>query len=427
MAFGFRSSKASRQAKPTRAQPKFPRQRSAGQRVLGRVARLVVFGLVAVGLLLFFLGEDGQEPVVAVAQMEESRPDAQVETPIGVEARENINLAGITRPGRAASPAPNEGQDAAASGRGADAGSSQTQSPATQTRSGQAVAGQAQKPADDQSARPSAQPEIRLYAPAGSREKAEIFGNPWGIPYVGYALEDVADVLKKKYSPIKVESISAPNQGIMETLPEGARQGKTLALTLGAFDTGQVFDNDLLALVRQEKIPVTLFVSSRWAVANAQTLMNLAQEPLVTIAGHGKQFRPCSVDGKLLGVQGATGSVLELLQEVEGNARDLQRIASVRPAWFQGADGVYDRVALSIIRQDLGFGVAGHSLALNQTGGDTPDALARALTRAKDRDIIYSPLGQSQGALATGLRQALPDLKKAGFAFVPLPAPTPDK
>ena len=421
MALGFRSSRASRQVRPPKPQPKFPRQRSVGQQALARAARLVMLGLVAAGVLLFFLGGDNQEAVVAEAPVEKNLSAPATNT----QTDEDINLAGITKPGWAPRPTPAEGQATAA--KPADAtppAPGQTQLATDQARpaSGQPPATQTQA---STGAKPSPQPQIRLYAPAASREKAEQFGNPWGIPYVGYSLEEIASLLTKKYSPIKVETSDATQDAILSVLPEKTGRSKTLALTFGAYDPAQVFDNDLLALVRQEKIPVTLFVSSRWATANSQTLMALAQEPLVAIAGHGKNFQPCSVDGKRLGVQGATGSVLELLHEVEGNARDMQRIASVRPQWFQGADGVYDRVALDIIQEDLGFFVAGHSLALSPAEVETPEVLARTLNRANDRDIVYSPLGLNQGTLAAGLRLALPGLKKAGFTFAPLPAAAP--
>ena len=398
MAFNFRSSRAPRQQRLARAQPKFPRQRSVGQAGLARMARLAMVGLAVLGLLAFFLGGEDKEALVAEVQQRGPEPQAGPEPQIGVEARENINLAGITNPSRI--------PPASASGgsTGNTPPASVPQPPASGEKSGQNTP----------------QPEIRLYAPAASREKALEFGNPWGIPYVGYPLEEIAEVLTKKYAPIKVDT-GGVRERILGQLPKGS--GKTLALTLGASDPAQVFDADLLALIRQEKLPVTLFVTSRWALANTQTLMALAQEPLVSLAGHGKDFRPCSVDGKGLGVAGATATVLELLLEVEGNARDMQRIASVRPRWFQGADNVYDRVALAIIRDDLGFGVAGHSLPLGRAEADSPEGLARALSRAKDRDIVYSPLGQTQGALAAGLNKALPVLRKSGFTFVPLPSP----
>lgn len=212
--------------------------------------------------------------------------------------------------------------------------------------------------------------------------------------------------------------------GVVSSLPARppatgvpANSGLVVALTLDA--CGGHYDAELIAFLRRERIPATIFVTDLWIRANPGQLQKLACDPLFEIGAHGSRHKPCSVNGKeAYGIKG-TASIHELVEEVEKNARNIESQTGRRPAWFRSGTAFYDDTAVSVIRE-LGFQIAGYSLNGDQ-GATLPAAkVAKTVAAAKGGDIIVCHMNRPQSGTRQGLMEALPRLKAKGAHFLTL-------
>ena len=255
-----------------------------------------------------------------------------------------------------------------------------------------------------------------IYADAVERHQ-----NPWGQPFVGYPLEEIAAILTEQYSGRAITEQGKNITGVYTRLDTAAFEargisGAVVALTLDACD-GQKMDAEataLLAFVRQNRIPATIFVTSDWLRANTKVFMELAKEPLVEVAAHGRSHLGCTVTS--LPGEKTAGSIAELVTEVEGNVRDIWRTASRRPRWFRCGTEVYDTVAIAIMG-DLAMRVAGSSVPLD--AGISTDEAKRILQQTKNNDIIFLRLADA-GIWMEPVKQVLPELVRKGMTFVRL-------
>ena len=225
------------------------------------------------------------------------------------------------------------------------------------------------------------------------------------------------------------QAVKMPEQNVHGATPQqtaGAVQNAraTVALTLDACGgrAGQSYDSELIAFLRAERIPATLFVSSLWIKNNRATLQELAADPLFEIASHGARHKPASIDGRSAYGNKGTASLAELIAEVEGNVRDIESATGKRPRWYRSGTAFYDDIAVSVIRL-LHLGIAGYSIAADE-GATLPAAKveAKALA-AKDGDIILAHMNHPKSGTREGLIKALTTLKANGVAFVPLSPP----
>ncbi|MDL2272928.1 polysaccharide deacetylase family protein, partial [Desulfovibrio sp. OttesenSCG-928-I05] len=164
----------------------------------------------------------------------------------------------------------------------------------------------------------------------------------------------------------------------------------------------------------------TIFVTSIWLRANRDAAAELAADPLFSIQAHGAAHKPASVSGrKAYGIRG-TGSVTELVEEVEGNARAIEAITGKRPRWYRSGTAHYDATAVAVIHR-MGFRIAGFSRNGDEGATLPPDGVRDRILAANDRDIILCHVNRPRSGTAKGLRAALPALLDAGVIFVFLP------
>ena len=196
---------------------------------------------------------------------------------------------------------------------------------------------------------------------------------------------------------------------------------RVVALTLDACGSprGKGVDSALLAFLERERIPATLFINARWIDANPTLFRQLAANPLFEIANHGLHHRPASVSGRsAYGIAG-TGSVGELVEEIEGNARKIGALTGVRPRVYRSGTAYYDDLAVEVSRR-LGHAVAGFSV-LGDAGATFRRAQVRdALLSAHAGDIVLLHMNHPEGETAAGVIDALPELLRRGFRFVKL-------
>lgn len=196
---------------------------------------------------------------------------------------------------------------------------------------------------------------------------------------------------------------------------------KVIALTFDACGGthGSGYDAELIYFLRQQNVPATLFINSRWIDANYSTFIALSKIPLFEIENHGFQHRPLSVNGKSAwGIRG-TRNAGEVVDEVLGNDRKIQQLTGRKPKFFRSGTAYYDEVAVKIVNelweQAAGFNVLGDAGATY-----TAQQVKNACLNAGPGSIIICHMNHPEKETFEGLKQVIPELKRRGFRFVKL-------
>jgi peptidoglycan/xylan/chitin deacetylase (PgdA/CDA1 family) len=195
---------------------------------------------------------------------------------------------------------------------------------------------------------------------------------------------------------------------------------RVLALTFdacGSKDDG--YDAKLIDFLVKERVPATLFICGRWIDKNPDTFRALAANPLFEIENHGIAHKPCSVTGKsMYGIAG-TGSVGEVVDEIELNARKIQSITGRKPLFYRSGTAYYDEVGIAVT-QCLGYQAAGFAV-LGDAGATYPrQRVARALLNAPAGSIVICHMNHPEKETAEGVMAAVPALRRKGTKFVRL-------
>ncbi len=237
------------------------------------------------------------------------------------------------------------------------------------------------------------------------------------------SVAELGDGLAEKYRSRRPSLWGEHLPGVVDALPLSPASGsdipaKTVALTLDACDGGT--DTRIIALLREHRVPATVFATSRWLRRNMAVAKDLAADPLFTLACHGKRHKPASVAGRnAYGIRG-TRTVRALVEEVEENAREIAAITGERPRWYRSGTAYYDDVAIAVIH-DLQLAVAGYTVSAD-AGATLPAAsVARNMRRAPDGAIILCHLNHPECGTFQGLARAIPAMLKDGAVFTRLP------
>jgi len=194
-----------------------------------------------------------------------------------------------------------------------------------------------------------------------------------------------------------------------------------IALTFDACGgpRGSRVDTVLIEYLREERIPATLFVSGSWIDANPAVFKELAADPLFEIANHGLAHRPASVNGRsAYGIRG-TGSVGDLVDEIERNGRRIEAAAGRKPRFYRPGTAYCDEVAVQVAGE-LGYEVVNYTV-LGDAGATWPQEKVRqALLKAEPGAIVIMHMNRPQSGTAAGLKEAAPLLRQKGFRFVKL-------
>lgn len=269
---------------------------------------------------------------------------------------------------------------------------------------------------------PGSGPEHLQTRAAGTAEQAlptpVLPEPPAGRPAPSMTALSRADVTKAFTGrTAKYWGLEAP--GVLTRLPSAAG-GVALTADFCGGPDGNGADLALLALLRQQHVPATLFLNSRWIAANPSLAKDLAADPLFELANHGTTHRPLSVAGKsAYGIPG-TANAGEIYDEVMANDARLTELTGQRPRYFRPGTAHLDEVAAEIVRA---LGVIPVGFSVNGDGGATFPAatVAHEVSRAHAGDIVIIHGNHPAGGTAAGLARALASMKDRGETFLPLP------
>lgn len=243
-----------------------------------------------------------------------------------------------------------------------------------------------------------------------------------GELWAGIAPEQLSATLK---SDIEAEYAGKTPKEWGETVTGVKTSLKTnervIALTFDACGSpkGKGIDLDLIHYLEQEKIPATLFINARWIDANPALFLQLAANPLFTIANHGFLHRPASVNGRsIYGIDG-TRNIGELVDEIELNARKIERLTGTRPVYYRSGTAYYDDFAVQIAER-LGHQVIGFSVLGDAGATFTKEQVSSSLLTSAPGAIVILHMNHPESGTGQGIRTAVPQLRKKGFRFVRL-------
>ena len=176
-------------------------------------------------------------------------------------------------------------------------------------------------------------------------------------------------------------------------------------------------DEDLINFLTRERIPATLFITSRWIDKYPDKFERLAANPLFEIENHGKEHRPASLTGRsIYGIQG-TENPMALVKEVADGADKIEKLTGRRPIFFRSGTAYYDEYAVKLI-QDLGFQSIGFAVLGDRGATYTAPEVVDAFLTAQAGDIIICHMNHPEKETGKGLMRVLPKLKAQGFRFV---------
>jgi len=183
---------------------------------------------------------------------------------------------------------------------------------------------------------------------------------------------------------------------------------------------GNAADQALLAVLRQQHVPATLFLNSRWIAANQTLAKDLAGDPLFELGNHGTSHCPLSVSGRsAYGIPG-TRNPGEVYDEIMINDARLTELTGKRPRFFRPGTAYLDEVSAEITSS---LGLIPVGFTINGDGGATFPAatVTREISRAQAGDIVISHGSHPGGGTAPGLVRALAVMKDRGETFVQFP------
>lgn len=241
-------------------------------------------------------------------------------------------------------------------------------------------------------------------------------------PFINYLYHDSAYTAEKERI-VKVFAHATPGswgefvKGVDEDL---IVKSNIIALSFDACGgkNGDEFDSALIGYLKKENIPATLFITGKWIDENFNTFMRLSKDSLFEIENHGLNHRPCSVDGESeYGITG-TADVPDAFDEMEANARKIEKLTGRRPKFYRSATAFIDEACAKIAGQ-IGITVISFDIL---SGDASPYISARSIeenviSHLHPGAIIIMHLNHPKGQTYESLLKIIPRMKALGYSF----------
>lgn len=228
------------------------------------------------------------------------------------------------------------------------------------------------------------------------------------------------DKITSTYAGRKANYWGTEAPGVLTRLPPGAA-GVALTIDFCGGSSGNSADLALLTLLRQQHVPATLFLNSRWIAANQSLAKELAGDPLFELGNHGTSHAALSVSGKsAYGIPG-TRNPGEVFDEIMTNDARLTELTGQRAHYFRPGTAHLDEVSAEIVRA---LGLVPTGFSINGDGGATFPAatVVNEVSRARSGDIVIIHGNHPSGGTTPGLVRSLGALRDSGQKFVALPS-----
>jgi peptidoglycan/xylan/chitin deacetylase (PgdA/CDA1 family) len=196
---------------------------------------------------------------------------------------------------------------------------------------------------------------------------------------------------------------------------------KVLAFTFDACGgRSSGYNAALIAYLRKEQIPATLFVTGIWIEKNKETFAELAKDPLFEIENHGLMHRLCSTEGKTKYGVHATRNLGDVIDEMELCARKIAQLTGRRPIFFRSATAYTDELAIKVAER-LGMEVVSYDIL----SGDAMKASGKTMSKnilngARHGAVVIMHFNHPELQEKQALEMSVPELRRRGFNFIKL-------
>lgn len=253
--------------------------------------------------------------------------------------------------------------------------------------------------------------------PSGTPSRASE-PDPTGSPSLQPPVLPTRDEIIERFTGHVPQHWGLDVPGVVSQLPATAG-GAALTLDYCGGPGGSQTDHTILDLLREHKLPATLFLNSRWIAGNRGLAKELAEDPLFEIANHGTRHLPLSVMGQsAYGIPGTTGPG-EVYDEIMVNTDMIAELTGKPPRFFRSGTAHLDELASQIC---LALGQTPTGFSINGDAGATHPAhiVTQEIARAQSGDIIIAHGNQPAAATGQGLAAAVQLLRTS---FIPLELP----
>jgi peptidoglycan/xylan/chitin deacetylase (PgdA/CDA1 family) len=207
---------------------------------------------------------------------------------------------------------------------------------------------------------------------------------------------------------LPISAVSDPKIDLI--IEHGRRDSRKIALTFDACPTGRAaeYDEKVIEILVQEKVPATLFLSGRWVEKNIEKTKYLASQPIFEIANHGF-WHPHMLEK----------DDERIMRELKRTQTIIKKVTGKESRYFRPPYGEVDeRVAMLVQKAGL------VTIQYDLPSGD-PDANLSAARIARDvlRDarggsIIVFHMNGNGVHTAEALPGIISGLRKKGFTLV---------
>ncbi|MER6524127.1 polysaccharide deacetylase family protein [Streptomyces sp. NPDC001508] len=215
--------------------------------------------------------------------------------------------------------------------------------------------------------------------------------------------------------------------GLTPVFTNGSRtRGKTVALTFDADMTadqgpraaaGEHFDNpDLIATLREQKVPATVFMTGRWADQYPAEARSIGTDPLFEVANHSYSHYAFTADCYGL----PTVAADRMRADVEQAYTSLREAGVPHPMpYFRFPGGCYDQQALRAL-SGLGVTAVQWDVVSGDAFATDADAVVKqVLDGVQPGSVVVMHCTRSAAPTTERVVRAIvPELRKRGFEFV---------
>jgi peptidoglycan/xylan/chitin deacetylase (PgdA/CDA1 family) len=201
----------------------------------------------------------------------------------------------------------------------------------------------------------------------------------------------------------------------------GDKEQKVMAFTFDACGgRNDGYNEKLIAYLRREQIPATLFITGLWIEKHKEIFAELARDPLFEIENHGLMHRLCSTEGRTKYGVNATRDIGDVVDEMELGARKISELTGRRPLFFRSATAYTDELSLKVAKR-LGMEVVSYDVL----SGDAMRASAKTMNRnilngARHGAVVIMHFNHPEWPDLEALELAVPELRKRGYNFIKL-------
>lgn len=257
--------------------------------------------------------------------------------------------------------------------------------------------------------------------PVASNAAAPSAVPPAPSPEPPLVIEDPAAQKARIVAAFSGRRPRAWGQSIAGVLTRVSTTEPVMALTFDACGGpgGDGYDAALIDYLRRERVPATLFVTSKWIAARRATAAALAADPLFELENHGSAHRPCSVTGRSAYDIRGTRNTADAVDEIQRGARAIFELTGRAPRFYRPGTAYFDDVCLDVAGA-LGEAAAGFAVNADGGTGFSRSQVKAALLKAPNGAIALLHMNHPASQTAEGVMDAVPLLRARGVKLVRL-------